>query len=78
MADEDDNGIEAGAVAWIDLTVADAPAVRDFYTAVVGWEPEPLAMDGYSDFLMATLSGAAVAGVCDPAGGVAALVERPE
>lgn len=66
MADGDE--IEAGSVAWADLTVADAPGVRDFYAAVVGWEPEPVDMDGYSDFLMTTVSGAAVAGVCHARG----------
>ncbi len=28
---------EVGTVGWMDLTVPDAPALRDFYSAVVGW-----------------------------------------
>ena len=28
---------EPGTIAWADLTVADAPAVRDFYATVAGW-----------------------------------------
>lgn len=33
-----------GSIGWIDLTVDDAPRVRDFYAAVVGWKPEPVPM----------------------------------
>ena len=33
-------------ISWQDLTVADAEAVRDFYQAVVGWEPESLRWAG--------------------------------
>ncbi|MFW5947166.1 MAG: hypothetical protein ACOCUW_01630 [Gemmatimonadota bacterium] len=33
-----------GSIAWIDLTVADAPGIRDFYASVVGWTPSPVPM----------------------------------
>lgn len=39
----------------MDLTVADAPAVRDFYAAVAGWTPAEVPMGGYSDYCMNTL-----------------------
>jgi predicted enzyme related to lactoylglutathione lyase len=42
----------AGAIGWLDLTVPDADAIRDFYAAVVGWRPEPVAMGDYSDYNM--------------------------
>jgi len=56
---------EIGSIGWIDLTVPDATGVRDFYAAVVGWEPEPVDMGEYSDFSMkAPVSGEPKAGVC--------------
>jgi predicted enzyme related to lactoylglutathione lyase len=36
----------------MDLTVADAPAVRDFYAAVAGWTPAEVPMGEYSDYCM--------------------------
>lgn len=55
----------AGTIAWHDLTVPDANAVRDFYAAVAGWKPEPVDMGGYSDFNMIPLGGGPpAAGVC--------------
>ena len=60
---------EPGSIAWFDLTVPDAPAIRDFYAAVVGWRPEPVDMGGYQDFAMtAPGSGTPVAGVCHSRG----------
>lgn len=53
-----------GTIGWHDLTVPDAPALRDFYASVIGWTPEPVEMDGYEDFNMATDDGVPVAGVC--------------
>lgn len=55
----------AGTFGWFDLTVDDAPRIRDFYRDVVGWSPEDIPMGDYSDFSMRrpdTLDG--VAGVC--------------
>lgn len=58
-----------GLIAWTDLTVPDAEAVRDFYTAVVGWSPSAVNMGDYDDFAMVP-SGAdqAVAGICHQRG----------
>jgi hypothetical protein len=53
-----------GTVGWVDLTVDDAEGLRDFYSAVVGWEPEGLSMGDYDDYSMKAEGGAAVAGVC--------------
>jgi uncharacterized protein len=56
-----------GRIAWLDLTVRDAAAARDFYRSVVGWSVEEIEMtDGdaaYVDFTMLHEDGAA-AGVC--------------
>src|SRR5688572_4401028 len=63
-----------GAVAWCDITVPDASALRDFYAEVTGWRPEPVAMEGYDDFNMVLPgSGEPVAGVCHARGENAAL-----
>jgi predicted enzyme related to lactoylglutathione lyase len=61
-----------GRIAWLDLTVPDAPATGDFYRAVVGWSVQEVEMrdgDGeYSDYAMCTSDGSAVAGVCHARG----------
>lgn len=58
----------AAPAFWMDLTVEDAPIVRDFYAAVVGWVPQPLNMGEYDDFVMNTPEGAGVAGICHARG----------
>ena len=58
-----------GAIAWIDLTVAAARDVRDFYQDVVGWTAGDVEMGGYSDFTMHPPGGGdPVAGVCHARG----------
>jgi len=58
-----------GAIAWIDLTVADAEGIRNFYRDVVGWEAGELDMGGYPDFnMMEPGTGTPVAGVCHARG----------
>jgi predicted enzyme related to lactoylglutathione lyase len=57
----------------MDLTVEDAGAVRDFYAAVVGWEPQPISMGDYADYCMAPpkvnkLDSQPVAGICHKRG----------
>lgn len=65
---------QIGTIAWRDLTVPDAGAVRDFYIKVVGWTFEPADMDGYSDFSMIPPGGEEpVAGVCHARGSNADL-----
>ena len=63
-----------GRIAWADLTVPDADSLRAFYSAVIGWEPEPVDMGGYSDYNMTDpVSGEAQAGVCHRRGENAAM-----
>ncbi|MGD9935550.1 MAG: VOC family protein, partial [Dehalococcoidia bacterium] len=58
-----------GRISWVDLTVPDAPGIRDFYAAVVGWRAEDVDMGGYADFNMVP-PGAdeAAAGICHARG----------
>lgn len=63
-----------GSIGWIDLSVADAAPLRDFYGAVVGWKSSGFDMGGYVDFVMSSPgSGEAVAGICHARGGNATL-----
>ena len=58
-----------GQIGWIDLTVPDASAVRDFYQSVTGWTPSPVDMGGYQDFCMHPAGEAQpVAGICHARG----------
>ncbi len=57
-----------GTIAWTDLTVPDAEAIRDFYTRVTGWKSEALSMGEYSDFVMVSSAGDGVAGICHARG----------
>ncbi|MFP2925978.1 VOC family protein [Pyxidicoccus sp. 3LG] len=56
--------LAVGSVGWMDLTVKDAVAVKDFYQDVVGWKAAGLDMGGYEDFVMTP------PGSEEPAGGV--------
>jgi uncharacterized protein len=58
-----------GTVGWMDLTVDDASSVRDFYAAVVGWQPQEISVGDYADYCMAPPRGnrvdnPPVAGIC--------------
>lgn len=57
-----------GTIGWVDLTVADADGVRDFYEAVAGWGSQGLDMGGYEDYVMTSPGGDGVAGVCHARG----------
>jgi predicted enzyme related to lactoylglutathione lyase len=58
-----------GEIRWVDLTVRDAPAIREFYEAVVGWKSSPVSMGDYSDWTMAPNNiEEPVAGVCHARG----------
>ena len=60
---------DIGKIGWFDLTVEDAPAIRDFYSKVVGWKPEDVQMGEYSDFNMKMPeSGDPAAGICHAKG----------
>jgi len=58
-----------GQIGWIDLTVPDADALRDFYADVTGWTATPLSMGDYNDYCVSP-PGAdqPVAGVCHARG----------
>ncbi|MEE4246503.1 MAG: VOC family protein [Kangiellaceae bacterium] len=59
----------AGKIAWVDLTVENAEEIKDFYHKVVGWSPDPVAMDGYNDFnMIPTDSDDPSAGICHAKG----------
>lgn len=60
-------------VGWIDLTVEDAAAVRDFYRDVLGYETSEVAMGDYADYCLHPPGGEAVAGVCHARGPNAGL-----
>jgi predicted enzyme related to lactoylglutathione lyase len=61
-----------GRISWLDLTVSDASATRDFYQEVVGWAVQEVEMEDtggrYSDYDMCASDGDAVAGVCHARG----------
>ena len=58
-----------GSIVWQDLTVPNAPEVRDFYCQVVGWTYTDHDMAEYNDFNI-NLPGTAetVAGICHARG----------
>ncbi len=56
-----------GTIGWVDLTVPNATAVKDFYSQVTGWKAEPVSMGDYDDYNM-TVDGDAKAGVCHKQG----------
>lgn len=58
-----------GTISWCDLTVPNADAVRDFYSAVAGWGVMSVDMGGYSDYCMIPPGGKAPAGgICHARG----------
>jgi predicted enzyme related to lactoylglutathione lyase len=63
-----------GQVGWIDLTVPNADAVRDFYADVIGWSTSPIPMGEYNDYCMIPQGGdKPIAGVCHARGENAAM-----
>lgn len=66
-----------GRIAWLDLTIPDATATRDFYQQVVGWAAQDLEMgkgdDRYADYVMLGGDGNPAAGVCHARGPNAGL-----
>jgi uncharacterized protein len=67
-----EKGAATGRIAWLDLTVADAAATRDFYRQVIGWAVRDVAMKegdvSYADYEMLGDDGAPAAGVCHARG----------
>jgi uncharacterized protein len=63
-----------GTIGWIDMTVDDATATRDFYEKVVGWKAEDTDMGDYCDYtMMSPADGEAIAGICHARGSNADL-----
>ncbi len=68
MGDTSTAGV--GKIGWVDMSVANADAMRDFYTDVVGFRPGNVSMGDYDDYTMCMPeTGDAVAGVCHARGG---------
>ena len=66
-----------GEIVHFDLTVDDAPKIRDFYASVVGWEVEPLPMEGYDDYILKSpTTGDPKGGVCHRRGGNSDLPQQ--
>jgi len=61
-----------GRIAWLDLTVSDASATRDFYKEVVGWSVQDAEMkdegERYADYAMVGDDENEAAGVCHARG----------
>lgn len=61
-----------GRISWLDLTVSDASASRDFYRQVVGWSGQDVEMDDagkrYADYNMLGADGRPAAGICHARG----------
>ena len=49
---------------WRDLTVDNADDVSAFYQHVLGWEKEPVDMNGYHDYIMKDAAGNVMGGIC--------------
>ena len=60
---------EPGKIGWIDLTVDDATAVKDFYSQVAGWDSSAVSLGDYEDYCVQPAgSDAPVAGICHKRG----------
>ena len=61
-----------GHISWLDLTVSDASATRDFYRQVVDWSVQDVEMEDaserYADYNMLGDDGNPAAGVCHARG----------
>jgi hypothetical protein len=61
-----------GCISWLDLTVSDASATRDFYRQVVDWSVQDVDMEDaserYADYNMFGDDGNPAAGVCHARG----------
>lgn len=67
-----DASAPVGRIGWLDLTVSDASATRDFYRQVVGWSVQDVEMEdggeSYADYNMLGEDGEPAAGVCHARG----------
>ncbi len=71
-AASDDAAANVGCISWLDLTVSDASATRDFYRQVVDWSVQEVEMEDaserYVDYNMCGPDGKPAAGVCHARG----------
>jgi len=69
---EGDAAARVGCISWLDLTVSDASATRDFYRRVVDWSVQDVEMKAaggrYADYNMFGGDGRPAAGVCHARG----------
>lgn len=69
---ESKSEVPMGRIYWLDLTIPDASATRDFYIEVIGWGREDVPMkDGsqrYDDYNMLRQDGSPAAGICSARG----------
>jgi hypothetical protein len=67
-----DAAARVGCISWLDLTVSDASATRDFYRQVVDWSVQDVEMEDaserYTDYSMFGDDGNPAAGVCHARG----------
>ncbi|MEM1451084.1 MAG: VOC family protein [Planctomycetota bacterium] len=60
-----DTATPTGHISWVELTVSDAPATRDFYHQVVGWSATEVEVEDeserYADYSMCTEDGSTAA-----------------
>ena len=72
MPSTEDTSTRVGRISWLDLTVLDAIATRDFYREVIGWSIQDVEMkdtgERYADFNMLGADGNPMAGVCHARG----------
>ena len=68
----DGTAVRVGRISWLDLTVSDASATRDFYRQVVDWSVQDVEMEDagerYADYNMSGDDGNPAAGVCHARG----------
>lgn len=63
------NSPPIGTIGWCDLTVPDAPRIREFYQRVVGWTASSVPMGDYEDYCLQTPGNEqTVAGICHQRG----------
>ena len=67
-----DAAARVGCISWLDLTISDASATRDFYGQVVDWSVQDVDMEDaserYADYNMLGDDGNPAAGVCHARG----------
>ncbi len=67
-----ESAIQPGHIAWLDLTVPAAVAIRDFYSQVIGWTAQEVEMrdsgEHYADFNLLGADGSPAAGICHARG----------